>query len=112
MLVGHNFNNASLPPGAEIIGKIYWQANAIIDTDYQLEFSFLGPDDKKYIIGEQPLSEGYPATEWQKPEIVAEGYRFRIPAVAPPGDYPMLISVLDSSGQYVGQTCHTCSGYR
>jgi hypothetical protein len=94
-LVGHTYVDAQFPPGAEIFGKVFWQAQQTIQRDYALEFSFLGPDRKKYVIAEQPLSSTYAPTQWRKNEIVGEAYRFHLPAVAPAGKYPMLITVID-----------------
>lgn len=103
-VVGHTYVNTELPPGGEIFGKIFWQAAQPVKQEYSLEFSFLGPDHKKYIIAEQPLSSAYSPTDWRKNEIVGEAYRFRLPAVAPPGHYPMIATLIDpQSGTAVGE---------
>lgn len=107
-LLGHTFIDSQLSPGAEIFGKIFWQAARKVDRTYKVEFSFLDADRKKYIIAEQPLSETYAPTEWRRSEIVGEAYRFRIPAVAPPGDYPMLMTLIDTeTGREIGHTTLT-----
>jgi hypothetical protein len=103
-LVGHTYINNELPPGGEVFGKIFWQANQSIEREYALEFSFLGPERKKYIIAEQQLSEAYPPTTWRRNEIAAEAYRFRIPAAAPAGEYPLMVTVVDpQTGESIGQ---------
>lgn len=95
-LLGHTFIDAELSPGAEVNGKIFWQATQEIEQDYKLEFSFLDADRKKYIITEQPLAEDYDPTQWRQSEIVGKAYRFRIPAVAPAGQYPMLVTLINT----------------
>ncbi|MCB0179383.1 MAG: glycosyltransferase family 39 protein [Anaerolineae bacterium] len=107
-LVGHTFEQAELSPGAEIAAKIFWQADQAIERNYQLEFSFLDADRKKYIIAEEPLSAAYQPSEWRPAEIVGEAYRFRVPAVAPPGNYPLLVTVIDAyTGQEITHTTLT-----
>ena len=102
-LVGHNFTDNGVTPGAEITGKIFWQAVQPMTKAYQLEFSFLSADRKKYIVAEPPLSSSYPASQWRQTEVVGVAYRFRVPAVAPPGDYPLRVTVLDpDTGQPIG----------
>jgi hypothetical protein len=102
-LVGHNFAETQVSPGAEIVGKIFWQASQPMAKSYQLEFSFLSADRKKYVVAERALSNAYPASRWRQAEVVGAAYRFRVPAVAPPGDYPLMVTVLGSdTGQPVG----------
>jgi hypothetical protein len=56
------------------------------------------------VIAEQSLSSSYSPAQWRRSEIVAEAYRFRLPAVAPPGEYPLLVSVLEpETGRTIGQ---------
>jgi hypothetical protein len=104
-LVGHSFTNVELPPGAEIIGRIFWQTTQIVDKDYKLEFSFITPDRKKYVIAEQMLSPAYSLPGWRRSEILGSAYRFRIPAFASSGEYPILVTVLDpETGESIGQS--------
>jgi hypothetical protein len=68
-----------------------------------VEFSFLSSDRKKYVIAESALSTPYPTSHWRRAEVVGAAYRFRVPAVAPAGDYPLMVNVLDpDSGESVG----------
>ncbi|MBN1991157.1 MAG: glycosyltransferase family 39 protein [Anaerolineae bacterium] len=102
-LVGHNYRDTQLPPGAEVVGKIFWQAAKAGNPDYGLEFSLVTPDRKAYVIAEMPLSPAYPPSQWRRSEIVAGAYRFRIPAIAPPGQYPLYVNVVDpQTGQGLG----------
>jgi len=103
--VGHTFAAAHLPPGGEIAGKVFWQAAQKIDNSYQLQFFFVGPDQKRYVINEGlPLAQTYTEPQWRPAEIVGQAYRFRIPAVAPPGVYPMQLAVVNlATGQFVGE---------
>jgi hypothetical protein len=102
-LLGHNYADVQLPPGAEVVGKVFWQATKPIDQDYKIEFSLLTPNRKEYVIAEMPLSPSYPTSQWRHSEVVGAAYRFRIPAVAPAGDYPLSINVIDpQTGNRVG----------
>ena len=102
-LLGHTFLDQTVPPGGEIVGKIFWQATQQIDRDYTVEFALLGSDQIKYVIADLPLSPTYPATEWRRSETVGAAYKFRIPAVAPAGEYPLLATVRETqTGAYVG----------
>jgi len=105
-LVGHNYLDSQAPPGGEIIGKIFWQANHPLDRDYTLEFSLVAPDrGAEYVVAEMPLSTSYPMPDWRRSEIVGAAYRFRIPAVAPADVYPLSVSVVDpETGERVGQS--------
>lgn len=94
-LLGHDFQDVELAPGAEINGKVFWQGMAGMDQDYQVEFAFLAPDNKKYVIAEAPLSPTYPNSQWRRNEAVGAAYRFRIPASTPAGNYPLLITALN-----------------
>ncbi len=94
-LLGHDYQEMELAPGAEIAGKIFWQAAAVMDKDYQVEFAFLAPGNKKYVIAEAPLSATYPNSHWRRGEVVGAAYRFRAPASTPAGRYPLLVTVLD-----------------
>jgi hypothetical protein len=103
-LVGHDYTDATLPPGAEVAGKIFWQASQPLAQDYQVEFSFVDENRKKYIIAEQPLSSSYPPDQWRRNEVVGAAYRFRVPALAPPGVYPIMVTLVDpETGEGVGQ---------
>lgn len=103
VLLGHDYADSTYPPGAEIAGKIFWQAARRPDRDYGLQFSFLSPaGDKKYVVAETPLS-GYKPTEWRRSEVVGAAYRFRVPAITPPGTYPLLLTVIEpATGQAIG----------
>jgi 4-amino-4-deoxy-L-arabinose transferase-like glycosyltransferase len=103
-LIGHNYGHSQVSPGAEIIGKIFWQATKSVAKDYRVEFSFLSSaDHKKYVIAESLLSPTYPSSQWRRTEVVGAAYRVRVPAVAPPGDYPLMVSVIDpDTGEAVG----------
>lgn len=94
-LIGHTFADSWVPPGAELSGKIFWQADQAPDRDYDIRFTLLGPDQRQYGRSEIPLSEAYPSSQWRAEEIVGAAYRSRIPAIAPPGNYPLLVNVID-----------------
>ncbi len=102
--LGHDYIDQEAAPGAEISGKIFWQAAQTIPTDYQVEFFFeAAAERKKYVVAEMPLSAAYPPTQWRPSEIVGAAYRFRLPAETPPGTYPLQVNVLDpATGQPVG----------
>ncbi len=105
-LLGHTYRDKQVPPGSEIVGKIFWQATRRLDQDYQVEFSLMDPDhNKKYVIDEEPLSASYDLAQWRRFETVGLAYQFRIPALAPAGNYPLSVSVVDpQTGEYVGPT--------
>jgi len=103
-LIGHNYSDVEFPPGSEIVGKVFWQAAKKLDGDYRVEFSLLDPgEQQEYIVSNQPLSL-YSTSQWRRSEIVGAAYRFRIPAVAPSGEYPLTLNVVDAqTGQRMGQ---------
>jgi 4-amino-4-deoxy-L-arabinose transferase-like glycosyltransferase len=104
-LLGHRFVDLNLPPGAEIEGKIYWQASQSLDKDYDLEFSFPDQAGETYSITQQPLSPSYPLSQWRAAEIVAAAYRFRLPALVQAGEYPLTVTVVDpGTGQKLGES--------
>jgi hypothetical protein len=102
-LVGHTYGDQHAPPGAEVVGKIFWQARQPIANEYRLEFAFISPDRRKYGVAEIALSPSYPLTEWRTGETVGAAYRWRIPALAPPGEYPLVVGLVDpDTGKTVG----------
>lgn len=104
ILAGHDFVDTQAPPGADVGGKIFWQATGSITQDYLIEFSLLAPNRKQYIITDMPLSSGYPTSMWRTAEVVGTAYGFRIPAWAPAGTYSLLINVLDPhTKKYIGE---------
>ncbi len=96
-LLGHTYQNLQVPPGAEVMGKVFWQATQAITQNYTLQFWMPDANGKKLIIYEAPLSDNYPNSQWRSTEVVGEAYRFRIPARAPAGSYPMRVSVINPS---------------
>ncbi|MEW5957014.1 MAG: glycosyltransferase family 39 protein, partial [Chloroflexota bacterium] len=103
VLLGHNFVDRQAPPGDRIVGKVFWQAGRRNERDYRVEFALQGPAQEKYVVAEAPLSEIYPPAQWRRSEIVGAAYQFRIPAAAPAGSYPLLLSVIDAgSDEYAG----------
>ncbi len=104
-MVGHTFTDVDLRPGAEIVGKIFWEMPQTTDKDYQLQFSFIDKDNKQYIVNEQPLATTtYPLSNWHKNEVMGTAYRFRVPAIAIFGKYQMAVNILDpETGQTGGE---------
>lgn len=100
-LVGHTYTGAEYPPGAEVWGKIFWQATASLPADYTLQFSLLAPQEQ-YLVSAEPLSPRYAPTAWRPGEAVGVGYRFRVPAFALAGTYPLQATVLNADGKPVG----------
>lgn len=94
-LVGHDYLDAGMARGAEITGRIFWQANQTLPKAYQVEFAFQAPNDQKYVVAEERLSPTYPESQWRAGEVVGVAYRFRTPVSAPPGTYPLLVTVID-----------------
>ncbi len=103
-LLGHDFVDSAVSPGAEVGSKIFWQATETIDEDYLVEFSLLAPNRKQYVIDELPLSAMYPTSQWRNGEAVGTAYRFRVPAFAPAADYAVALRVLDPRREAVGPT--------
>ena len=118
-LVGHNYNDVTLTPGAEMNGKIFWQANQPLDRDYQVQFWLQAPKgqavrtlknvsattqkDDRYIVYESGLSKNYPTSQWAKHTVIGAAYRFRASAYAPPGQYPLMVRLLDpTNGEAIG----------
>lgn len=94
-LLGHDYAESELSPGAEIEGKIFWQAVQPPDKDYRVRFAFISAERKQYVVAEPPLLESYTTSQWRRAEVVGAAYRFRVPAEAPAGDYPLQVSVID-----------------
>lgn len=103
-LLGHDYIDLELPPGAEVAGKIYWEATRTLDKEYNVEFSFVDKNGEKYTIARQLLSPSFPLSQWRRSEIMAVAYRFHVPAFAPPGEYPILVTITDAdTDEKVGQ---------
>ncbi len=106
-MIGHEFRDISATPGTEVGGKIFWEATDTIELDYKIQFSLLAPDRKQYVVAELPLSSMYPSSTWRRGEMVGTAYRFRIPALAPAGDYAFSGSIIDpQTSEPVGPAIH------
>lgn len=102
-LLGHDYTEREVAPGAEIGGKIFWQATQPPAKDYRVQFSFILAERKQYVVADLPLLESYPTSQWRRAEVVGAAYRFGVPAEAPAGDYPLLVSVVDpDTGEPIG----------
>ncbi len=66
VMLGHTYGDATVPPGGEIRGKIFWQVNKHTGQDYRIEFSLLDPGNTVYVIAEKPLSPPYPVADWRR----------------------------------------------
>jgi len=126
-IIGDTYQNQQVTPGAEVNGKIFWQLNQPVQQDYQLQFwlrpsakdyntqtikpvsniaaSFVPPqnniisDDGRFIIHETTLSTSYPTSQWRAGELLGQGYHFRVSPYAPPGQYPLMVSIINPHTQ-------------
>ncbi|MBN1935254.1 MAG: hypothetical protein JW934_11340 [Anaerolineae bacterium] len=114
-----------LPPvraGETLKATLYWRvlASNPAQADDFLAFAHLGDQWDWHWGGADPFD--YPSSEWSPGQIVVQQREIAVPAVAPPGDYSLLIGLasrgqnarlplLDAQGRLAGTTVRIGPAY-
>jgi hypothetical protein len=81
-------------PGDWLRFTLYWQSEAVPDSDYTVFTQLLGPDGQVWGQHDnQPKGGWYATSLWQPGEIVADDYAVRLDSTAPSGAYRMIVGM-------------------
>ncbi len=94
-LVGYRLDDADL--------TLYWQARGPITQTHRVALGWQDIGDKVWGYREgYPVHGTAPFTAWEVGEIVSDPWTLPLPPTAPPGDYRLVVAVLDPAGQPLG----------
>jgi 4-amino-4-deoxy-L-arabinose transferase-like glycosyltransferase len=99
-------DDAMHPPSGWVHVRLWWEAVGPIDDDYVASVQMVGPEgvwgDRLY--RENEALRRAPTSTWQTGEIVRDEVDVNLNPVTPPGTYPIVVGLLDSSGTPVAAT--------
>ncbi len=76
---------------------LYWRARTEVEGDYLVRLSLRdGAGETWNVLETRPGAGTYPTTAWQKGEILRDWYDPTIAADIPPGDYHLLVSLIEA----------------
>ena len=94
------------PPSGWVHVRLWWQANAPIAADYFSTAQVVGPEGVWGDKLNRPTEtlRLIPTSTWTPGEFVREETDINLNPLAPPGNYPVVIGLVDAAGQSVGET--------
>jgi hypothetical protein len=89
------------PPSGWVHVRLWWQATGPIEDDYIATVQMVGPEgvwgDRLYRDNE--ALRRWPTTGWQPDMVVRDEVDVNLNPVTPPGDYPIWVGLMNSTGQ-------------
>jgi hypothetical protein len=100
-LVGYDLSAPTLTRSEPLALALHWQAIRPPQQDYTVFTQLIGPDGQVWAQQDNPPQGGrYPTTAWAVNDRVVDRYQLRLPEVAPPGQYRLLVGMYDpTTGQ-------------
>lgn len=87
---------------------LYWQARGPITEPYRVVLGWQAADGTVWSHREgDPVHGTAPMTTWEVGEVMPDPWVLALPSEAPPGDYRLLLAVLDPAGEPLGITSLT-----
>jgi len=84
---------------------VYWRAEVDPETDFYARLSLVDGDDQiRWIWDAEPLVSFYPTSSWGAGEVVRSRIVVLPTPRTPGGEYDLLLTLLDETGQIVGET--------
>jgi hypothetical protein len=93
-LIGYDLPQKAITEGEALTVRLYWRAEAPVDTSYTVFTHLLGPDGGKY--GQKdgiPQNGARPTDIWLSGETIVDEYRIDVAEDAPPGDYVLAVGM-------------------
>lgn len=93
------------PPSGWVHMRLWWQAVGKIDEDYIATAQMVGPEGVwgDRLHRENEALRRWPTSGWALGDIMRDEVDINLNPVTPPGDYPIMIGVMDGAGQPVGE---------
>lgn len=95
-LEGYALERTAVQPGEPLALTLYWRTSARMDEKYIVFNQVIGPDNQ--IVGQlegQPGCDALPTDDWPVGELIADPYRVPVASAALPGDYRLVIGMID-----------------
>ncbi len=93
------------PPSGWVHVRLWWQATGAIQADYIASAQLIGPEgvwgERLYRANE--ALRRWPTRSWTIGELVRDEVDINLNPATPAGEYPIVIGVMDSNGQPVGE---------
>lgn len=83
--------------GQELTGTLWWKAIDRPERDYTVFVQIVGPSGLLAQYDAQPRNNSYPTSLWDANEVVRDPFRIKVPAVAPPGVYEIIVGMYDAT---------------
>lgn len=119
-LLGYDLPQAAFRPGETVSLTLFWRTDAALPVRYKVFTHLVGATwnagSGNFLWGQQdnePVADQFPTTRWTPGAVIADPYRIRLPADAPPGRYTVeagmyglldgaRLPVFDAAGQAAG----------
>ena len=98
-LEGYALERTAVQPGELLTLTLYWRTTARIDEKYTVFNQVFGIDNR--LVGQlasQPGCDALPTDDWPVGELIADHYRVPIAGDATPGDYRLVIGMINGDG--------------
>jgi len=97
-LLGYDVASDTWHPGDRLELTLYWQASARQDVSYKVFVHLVDPNGQ--IVAQRdsvPLNWGYPTTEWEPGEVVADPIRLPLGRQLAPGLYQVFVGMYEEA---------------
>jgi hypothetical protein len=96
VLVGFGIDQEAVLAGQTVALRVYWEAQAEMETAYRLAVNLRDAGGKVYEGGEYDLvNTGYPTTEWRAGEALRGVYDVAVSGEAPTGEMAVEVNLLE-----------------
>jgi hypothetical protein len=94
------------PPSGWVHLRLWWQATASLEQDYTSTAKVVGPEGVWGDKLPRPTESMrfWPTSTWRMGEYIRDEADINLNPLTPPKSYPLVIGLLDSSGQAVGES--------
>jgi 4-amino-4-deoxy-L-arabinose transferase-like glycosyltransferase len=100
-LMGYERGQMEADAGAHFWLALWWLAEAPLDP-MVVRLEIIRPDDTGLILlNGQPVHGSYPFDRWATPQLVIDHRRPNVPAEAAPGDYRLLLRLLNAADKTI-----------
>ncbi len=100
-LLSYDLGASSLFPGSDLQLTLHWRVERPLDRKYDVLVRLRDEGGKVWVEeSAQPFDGFYPTTLWTAGEVMADRHRVSLPPDLPPGEYRLMVGMLDpESGQ-------------
>jgi hypothetical protein len=98
-LLGYDWQEAQVSPGASLSLHLYWRASQSILEDYTVFVHLVGPDGRLLAqCDSEPVGDERPTSSWRVGEMIRDECEVVLPSEAPPGKYQVFVGMYSWPG--------------